>query len=136
MVSLNSLFNRPGLYEVEFGIPVRHIVEEIGGGLRTGALKGVIIGGPLAGIIPPDLLDTPFGFEELAAIGASVGHGGVIAFDERTSIAATRAPRLFVRRLRVLRQMHALPARHPPDRGNFRQCRRARKPMAPSGGRS
>jgi NADH:ubiquinone oxidoreductase subunit F (NADH-binding) len=88
LVSLNSLFARPGLYEVEFGIPVRRIVEEIGGGLRAGALKGVIIGGPLAGIIPPGLLDTPFGFEELAAIGASAGHGGVIAFDERTSIAA------------------------------------------------
>jgi NADH:ubiquinone oxidoreductase subunit F (NADH-binding) len=76
------------LYEVEFGIPVQRIVEEIGGGLREGALKGVIVGGPLAGIIPPRLLDTPFAFEELAAIGASVGHGGVIAFDERTSIAA------------------------------------------------
>lgn len=88
LVSLNSLFNRPGLYEVEFGIPVRQLVEEIGGGLRSGTLKGVIIGGPLAGIIPPELLDTRFGFEELAAIGASVGHGGVIAFDEATTIAA------------------------------------------------
>jgi NADH:ubiquinone oxidoreductase subunit F (NADH-binding) len=86
LVSLNSLFARPGLYEVEFGIPVRRIVEEIGGGLRESVLKGVIIGGPLAGIIPPGLLDTQFGFEELAAIGASAGHGGVIAFDERTSI--------------------------------------------------
>jgi NADH:ubiquinone oxidoreductase subunit F (NADH-binding) len=88
VVSLNSLFNRPGLYEVEFGVTVRHIVEELGGGLRTGKLKGVIIGGPLAGIVPPHLLDTPFGFEELRAIGASVGHGGVIAFDEHTSMAA------------------------------------------------
>lgn len=88
VVSLNSLFVRPGLYEIEFGMPVRRIVEEVGGGLRMGVLKGVIVGGPLAGIIPPHLLDTPFGFEELAAIGAGVGHGGVIAFDERTSIAA------------------------------------------------
>lgn len=88
LVSLNSLFNRPGLYEVEFGISVRQIVEEIGGGLRSGTLKGVIIGGPLAGVIPPELLDTRFGFEELAAIGASVGHGGVTAFDEGTSLAA------------------------------------------------
>jgi NADH:ubiquinone oxidoreductase subunit F (NADH-binding) len=69
-------------------MPVRQIVEELGGGLRAGRLKGVIIGGPLAGIIPPHLLDTPLGFEELRAIGASVGHGGVIAFDEATSIAA------------------------------------------------
>jgi NADH:ubiquinone oxidoreductase subunit F (NADH-binding) len=88
LISLNSLFNRPGLYEVEFGVTIRHIVEEIGGGLRRGPLKGVIIGGPLAGIIPPELLDTRFGFEELAAIGASVGHGGVIAFDKFTSISA------------------------------------------------
>lgn len=88
VVSLNSLFAKPGLYEVEFGVPLRHIVENLGGGLRAGSLKGVIIGGPLSGIIPPDLLDTPLGFEELAAIGASVGHGGIVAFDEHTSIAS------------------------------------------------
>ncbi len=88
VVSLNSLFAKPGLYEVEFGVPVRDIVENLGGGLRADALKGVIIGGPLNGILPPHLLDTPFGFEELAAVGAGVGHGGVIAFDARTSIAA------------------------------------------------
>jgi NADH:ubiquinone oxidoreductase subunit F (NADH-binding) len=86
VVSLNSLFRRPGLYEVEFGIPVRKIVEEIGGGLASGTLRGLMIGGPLAGVIPPRLLDTPFGFDELPAIGASVGHGGVIAFDENTSM--------------------------------------------------
>jgi NADH:ubiquinone oxidoreductase subunit F (NADH-binding) len=87
VLSLNSLFCDPGLYEVDFGITMRQIVEDLGGGLKTGAPKGVIIGGPLAGIVPPDLFDTPLGFEELAKIGASVGHGGVIAFDECTSIA-------------------------------------------------
>jgi NADH:ubiquinone oxidoreductase subunit F (NADH-binding) len=86
VVSLNSLFKRPGLYEVEFGVPVCHIVDDLGGGLRSGELKGVMIGGPLAGVIPPRLLDTPFGFEELNHISAGVGHGGIIAFDERTSI--------------------------------------------------
>ena len=88
MVSLNSLFVRPGLYEIEFGITVRQIVEELGEGLRDGAaIKAVMIGGPLAGVIPPHLLNTPFGFEELHAIGASVGHGGIVAFDAHTSIA-------------------------------------------------
>jgi formate dehydrogenase iron-sulfur subunit len=87
VVSLNSLFNSPGLYEIEFGVTVRHIVEELGGGLREGApIKAVMIGGPLAGVIPPYSLDTPFGFEELHAIGASVGHGGIVAFDRHTSI--------------------------------------------------
>jgi NADH:ubiquinone oxidoreductase subunit F (NADH-binding) len=87
VLSLNSLFRTPGLYEVEFGISIRDIVEDLGGGLKSGILRGVIVGGPLAGIIPPDLFDTPLGFEELARIGASVGHGGVVAFDEHTSIA-------------------------------------------------
>lgn len=87
VLSLNSLFRRPGLYEVEFGLSIRDIVEQLGGGLKSGSLRGVIIGGPLAGVIPPSLLDTPFGFEELRAIGASVGHGGVVAFDDRTTIA-------------------------------------------------
>ncbi|MBI4481816.1 MAG: NADH-quinone oxidoreductase subunit D, partial [Acidobacteria bacterium] len=86
VVSLNSLFCRPGLYEVEFGLPVRQIVEELGGGLKQGGLKGVIIGGPLAGILPPEQLDAPFGFEELRTLGAGVGHGGIVAFDEHTSI--------------------------------------------------
>ena len=85
-VSLNSLFRRPGLYEIEFGTPLQEIVEDIGGGLTGGALRGLMIGGPLAGVVPPSLLDTRFGFQELRAIGASVGHGGVIAIDEHTSI--------------------------------------------------
>jgi formate dehydrogenase iron-sulfur subunit len=87
VVSLNSLFARPGLYEVELGIPVRRIVEDLGGGLRTGELAGVIVGGPLAGVIPPALLDVPLTFEDLHAIGAALGHGGVVAFDENTTIA-------------------------------------------------
>jgi NADH:ubiquinone oxidoreductase subunit F (NADH-binding) len=86
VVCLNSLFRRPGLYEIEFGWPVRRIVDELGGGLRSGPIKGVIIGGPLARILPPSLFDTPFAFEDLRAVGAAVGHGGVIAFDDRTSV--------------------------------------------------
>ena len=44
--------------------------------------------GPLAGILPPALLDTPLGFRELQAVGAGVGHGGVVAFDEATPLPA------------------------------------------------
>jgi NADH:ubiquinone oxidoreductase subunit F (NADH-binding) len=86
VVSLNSLFRHPGLYEVEFGQPVRALVEDLGGGLAAGSLHGVLIGGPLAGILPPQLLDTAFGFDELQQVGAAVGHGGVVAFDESTPI--------------------------------------------------
>jgi NADH:ubiquinone oxidoreductase subunit F (NADH-binding) len=87
-LSLNSLFARPGIYEVELGVPVRHVVEDLGGGLTDGALAGVIIGGPLAGVLPPARLDTPLTVDDLRAAGADLGHGGVVAFDEGTTVMA------------------------------------------------
>lgn len=91
LVSLNSLFRHPGLYEVEFGMPLRHIVDQAGGGLKHGRLLGLMVGGPLAGLVPPALLDTPFCYEELQRIGCAVGHGGMIAFADDTSIAEIMA---------------------------------------------
>lgn len=91
VLSLNSLFNRPGLYEVEFGITLSEIVYRLGGGLRSGSLSALLIGGPLAGLLPPSHLDTRLGYEEMQTIGASVGHGGVVAFDETLDIAALLA---------------------------------------------
>ncbi|KAF0146905.1 MAG: NADH dehydrogenase (quinone), partial [bacterium] len=91
LLSLNSLFRRPGLYEVEFGITLQQIVEDLGGGLRRDRLMGVMVGGPLAGLIPPSLLDTPLEYETMQAIGGAVGHGGVIAFADDTSIAELMA---------------------------------------------
>jgi formate dehydrogenase iron-sulfur subunit len=87
LLSLNSLFRRPGLYEVPFGISLRQIVDELGGGLRRGELRALMVGGPLAGLLPPGLLDTPLDYEALAAVGGAVGHGGVIAFADDSSIA-------------------------------------------------
>lgn len=87
LLSLNSLFRRPGVVEVEFGIALRELVEDIGGGLRRGSLRALMVGGPLAGLLPPSLLDTRLGFEEMAAVGGAVGHGGVIAFADDTPIA-------------------------------------------------
>jgi formate dehydrogenase iron-sulfur subunit len=86
LLSLNSLFRRPGLYEVEFGMALSDVVDGLGLGLRRGQLKGLMVGGPLAGIVPPHLLSTRLGYEEMQAIGCAVGHGGVIAFADDTSI--------------------------------------------------
>ena len=83
-VSLNSLFQRPGLYEVEFGVPLRWIFDELGGGLKSGSIKAAIVGGPLAGLIHPSEFDTPLDFDAMRAIGASVGHGGIVAFSQDT----------------------------------------------------
>ncbi|MEQ1440342.1 NADH-ubiquinone oxidoreductase-F iron-sulfur binding region domain-containing protein [Fontimonas sp. SYSU GA230001] len=91
LLSLNSLFCTPGVVEVEFGLPLRELVEDIGGGLRRGVLRALMVGGPLAGLLPPALLDTRLGFEEMAAVGGAVGHGGVIAFADDSAIAEIAA---------------------------------------------
>lgn len=85
LVCFNERFARPSVYEVPFGITVRELCEEVAGGLRDGAtIKAVQIGGPLGGILPASLLDTPFDFDALAAVGCMVGHGSILAFDEET----------------------------------------------------
>lgn len=83
VVSLNERFARPGMYEVPLGASLRRVTAEIGGGLKGGrAMKAVQIGGPLGGILPGTMLDVPLGFEELAAVGALLGHGGIVAWDD------------------------------------------------------
>ncbi|AFZ70920.1 NADH:ubiquinone oxidoreductase, NADH-binding (51 kD) subunit [Caldisphaera lagunensis DSM 15908] len=86
LISLNNLFNKPGVYEVEFGISLNEIVYNIGDGLKNNLpLKMLIIGGPLAGPILPNELDTKLGVEELRNINASLGHGNIIAFSNDTT---------------------------------------------------
>ncbi len=89
LVCLNERFRLPGVHEVRFGTSTRTICEELGGGLVDGhRIKALQIGGPLGGILPAPLLDTRFDFDELAAEGCMVGHGSIVAFDERTDMRA------------------------------------------------
>jgi NADH:ubiquinone oxidoreductase subunit F (NADH-binding)/NADH:ubiquinone oxidoreductase subunit E len=82
-VSVNERFARPGIYEVPLGTSLRAILEELAGGMKSGKrIKAVQVGGPLGGILPATMLDTPLGFEELDAVGALLGHGGIVAWDE------------------------------------------------------
>jgi NADH:ubiquinone oxidoreductase subunit F (NADH-binding)/NADH:ubiquinone oxidoreductase subunit E len=89
LVCLNERFARPGAYEVELGVTLRYICEHLGGGLRDGCeLRSLQVGGPLGGFLGPDELDTPLTFNALEAAGAALGHGSLVAFDQRTSAAA------------------------------------------------
>jgi NADH:ubiquinone oxidoreductase subunit F (NADH-binding)/NADH:ubiquinone oxidoreductase subunit E len=82
LVCLNERFRNPGVYEVELGTPVAEIVNGLGGGLHSGALRMLQVGGPLGGFLGPGELDTPLTFEDLAAHGVALGHGSLVAFDE------------------------------------------------------
>jgi NADH:ubiquinone oxidoreductase subunit F (NADH-binding)/(2Fe-2S) ferredoxin len=72
-----------GLVEVPMGIPLRRIIDEIGGGIPGGKrFKAVQLGGPSGGCVPPDHLDTPVDYESIVQLGAIVGSGGMIVMDE------------------------------------------------------
>lgn len=72
-----------GLVELAFGISLRELMEDFGGGTLTGKpLKAVQVGGPLGAYLPASQWDTPVDYEEFAAVGAVLGHGGVVMFDE------------------------------------------------------
>lgn len=87
LVCFNERFARPGVYEVRFGMTMRELCEDVAGGLRDGrTVKALQIGGPLGGILPASLLETPFDFDALAAEGCMLGHGGILAFDDRTDM--------------------------------------------------
>ncbi len=83
--TLNERFARPAVYEVPLGTSLRRILIDLGGGLKDGRqISMVQIGGPLGGILPGTQLDVPTGFEELEQVGALLGHGGVVAWDDHT----------------------------------------------------
>ena len=74
-----------GLVEIPMGTTLREIVEDIGGGIPNGKkFKAAQTGGPSGGCIPASLIDTPIDYENLTAIGAMMGSGGLIVMDEDT----------------------------------------------------
>jgi bidirectional [NiFe] hydrogenase diaphorase subunit len=76
-----------GLVEVPMGMPLRTIVEDLGGGAPDGGtIKAVQTGGPSGGCIPANLLDTPVDYESLQALGSIMGSGGMIVMDQTTNM--------------------------------------------------
>jgi bidirectional [NiFe] hydrogenase diaphorase subunit len=72
-----------GLIEVPMGITLRHIVEDMGGGIPGGkAFKAAQTGGPSGGCIPAEFLDTPVDYDTLRELGSIMGSGGLIVMDE------------------------------------------------------
>jgi len=77
-----------GLFEAGFGLTLGQIVNDIGGGTRSGRpVRAVQVGGPLGAYFPPSLFDTPFDYEAFAAKDGLIGHGGVVVFDDTVDMA-------------------------------------------------
>lgn len=83
--SLTGSIENTGLIEVPMGTTLRHIIYDIGGGLKSGAaFKGVQIGGPSGGCLVLDQLDQPLDFDSVKKLDAIMGSGGLVVMDENT----------------------------------------------------
>ncbi|MBE6529685.1 MAG: NADH-quinone oxidoreductase subunit NuoF [Ruminococcaceae bacterium] len=83
--ALGGKIKNTGLVEVPMGTTLRHIIEEIGGGIPNGKkFKAAQTGGPSGGCIPAHLIDTQIDYDNLIAIGSMMGSGGLIVMDEDT----------------------------------------------------
>jgi formate dehydrogenase iron-sulfur subunit len=78
----------PGLFETAFGLTLGEIVDDIGGGTKSGRpVRAVQVGGPLGAYFPRALFATPFDIEAFTAANGLVGHGGVVVFDDTVDMA-------------------------------------------------
>jgi formate dehydrogenase iron-sulfur subunit len=77
-----------GLVELAFGATIRHLVEDFGGGAKSGRkVRAVQVGGPLGSYFPDRLLDTPLDYEAMLAAKGMLGHGGIVVFDDSVDLA-------------------------------------------------
>ena len=86
-VQLAGNIKRGGLVEVPFGVTLKEIIEDFGSGTHSGRpIKAIQVGGPLGAFVPKDQWETPLDYEAFSAIGAMIGHGGIVVFDETANM--------------------------------------------------
>jgi len=87
-IQLAGNIRRGGLVERAFGLTLRELLYDIGGGTATGRpIRAVQVGGPLGAYIPTKDFDTAVDYEALVGIGAMLGHGGIVVFDDTVDMA-------------------------------------------------
>jgi formate dehydrogenase iron-sulfur subunit len=87
-IQLTGNVRYAGLIEKAFGITLRQLLFDFGGGSASGRpIKAVQVGGPLGAYLPEAHWDVPLDYEAYAAIGASVGHGGIVVHDDTADLS-------------------------------------------------
>jgi formate dehydrogenase iron-sulfur subunit len=88
-IQLAGNIKRGGLIEKAFGVTLRELLYDYGGGSLSGRpIRAVQVGGPLGAYMPESQFDTALDYEEFAKIGAMLGHGGIVVFDDTVDLAA------------------------------------------------
>jgi NADH:ubiquinone oxidoreductase subunit F (NADH-binding) len=80
---------REGVYELPLGTPMRHLVEELGGGPPEDRAIKAIVPGASNTVITPEQLDTPMDFESMNLVGTALGAAGFAVFDETACVVRT-----------------------------------------------
>jgi NADH-quinone oxidoreductase subunit F len=84
---LSGHIQRPGLYEVPFGVTLRHLLFDLAGGLNPGRkLQAVLMGGAAGAFATEKNLDVILSFENLTAAGLPLGSGAVMVFDDSADL--------------------------------------------------
>ena len=84
---LSGCVEQPGLYEYEFGVTLRQVIEAAGGVRGGRPVRTVLLGGAAGSFVGPDALDTPLTFEGVREIGATLGSGVVLVLDDTVDMA-------------------------------------------------
>jgi formate dehydrogenase iron-sulfur subunit len=87
-IQLAGNIRHGGLVEKAFGVTLRELLFDFGGGTASGRpIKAVQVGGPLGAYVPESQWDVPLDYEAYAAVGAVVGHGGIVVHDDTADMA-------------------------------------------------
>jgi NADH-quinone oxidoreductase subunit F len=85
LYSISGHVNKPGIYELPLGFPLRRMIYEVAGGMRNGKkLKAVIPGGSSCPLLSADEIDVAMDYDSVAKIGSMLGSGGTVVMDEDT----------------------------------------------------
>jgi formate dehydrogenase iron-sulfur subunit len=88
-IQLAGNLKHGGLFETGFGITLKELIYDIGGGTESGRpVKAVQVGGPLGAYLHPDQFDIRFDYEEYTEADALIGHGGITVFDDSADMGA------------------------------------------------
>ena len=84
---LSGHVNRPGIYEVPLGYPLRDLIYELGGGIPAGrALGAVVCGGAAGTFLRPQDIDVALDFQSIAQVGSTLGSGAIMVFDDTVNL--------------------------------------------------
>lgn len=83
---LSGHINRPGTYEIPFGMTIRELIEMAGGVAGNGRLQAVLIGGAAGAFIGPETLDMPLTYEDARANSVPLGSGSLVVMDESVDL--------------------------------------------------